>query len=1031
MEVIREDATDTAKKIRKALKKNFPSYKSSHFKVKTDKYSMGSSVTVHWEDNPARKEVEEVINQYQSAQFDGMQDLETVTGYRDPEDGKMYSGAKYISASYRVSQERDEAVREYLSKNLGMNESEMDYMQWQREYNKTIPKFDDNHNLIEDESNTHGQEKSELDMNQLIRTKVRDIAREEDYHYLYGRIILEDIFKIDTDSYSQKDLEDKYTDEFVKEMYRMIRDIEKEIKGHVEKTEDNESYKDKVNNLVEKYYRDVRQALTGEAINILGYTMNEEMKEEYNKLVDSYGKINAVEEFRKQELSVDYQIDIDELVQNVPYNQLDKNKAVEKLVEIKGGDYWYEADKEHNEIKDLKEEERQKIRKQEDEKEEKTVDIDSYRKAKFTKRDVKQVAEVIKEESKRQGVSSKQLMKKIDQQYLKETKAKDPDNFLDNVREKLREGSDEVNDIESALEEQLGGEDSASEVEKEFGSVRDVSEEVIKYLMDGEVNIVFTKANGAERHMRATRKTELFREYGDLVEGFKESNEQSNVGQEINSGTIGVVDLDIDGGGARKFVTERLKSYQPKGKDKVVVKVVAGESTDEEKEKKHFNPVQKLNTEKMIEILGKKVVRLVFEKKDGSKRAMVATRNPNIVELYVGLDNNGKRPVNRIKEEREGDIKSQIEKDYVKVLDVEKQAFRTFKPSKLVEYDEDLDIASWIEFSEKNDAWYDLAFNGKDPREFYQEGKRTGVNIGNDMSEKVSYEREQKLKIQDEQAARETLEKSSKQAEQSRNRQNQKKEKLKNVQSLVMEEVENVPAQMKMEGFYQLYNEFLKVPEKLEKDKAFNNMENELTKVQKSDERNLVILQIRNDVIFLHPLFIVNGYSGRVYADATRMKIFEDIGEEFKSDADWGSEDILEPLAKKIKTFGRGNKETKGNGKDDLRVERLISLGKENEEKFSKMGVRLFEQKVKESDVKMLGIKMGGSLYFVHPNYMLELREGKTHVIHKNEDNSQVLGYTNFLKGWIESADSEAERTAMQGLMNLIIRGIDLRKRVS
>src|SRR5699024_3239208 len=106
-------------------------------------------------------EVEEVINQYQSAQFDGMQDLQTVTGYRDPEDGKMYSGAKYISASYRVSKERDEAVREYLSKNLGIVESEMDYMQWQREYNKTIPKFDDNHNLIEDESNTHGQEKSE------------------------------------------------------------------------------------------------------------------------------------------------------------------------------------------------------------------------------------------------------------------------------------------------------------------------------------------------------------------------------------------------------------------------------------------------------------------------------------------------------------------------------------------------------------------------------------------------------------------------------------------------------------------------------------------------------------------------------------------------------------------------------------------------------------------------------------------------------------------------------------------------------
>src|SRR5699024_3629029 len=274
--------------------------------------------------------------------------------------------------------------------------------------------------------------------------------------------------------------------------------------------------------------------------------------------------------------------------------------------------------------------------------------------------------------------------------------------------------------------------------------------------------------NGDERHMRATRNTGLFKEHDDLVQGFTESNQKSNIGQEINTGTIGVVDLDIDGGGARKFVTERLKSYQPKGETKINVKVGA---KDKKEENNHYNPVQKLNTEKMIDILGKKVVRLVFEKKDGSKRAMIATRNPNIVELYVGLDNNGKRPINRIKEDRDSDIKSQIEKDYVKVLDVEKQAFRTFKPSKLVEYDEDLDIASWIEFSEKNDAWYDIAFNGKDPRDFYQEGKKTGVNIGNELSERISYEREQRDRLRDEQAARETLEKSSQHAQRSREEQ--------------------------------------------------------------------------------------------------------------------------------------------------------------------------------------------------------------------------------------------------------------------
>src|SRR5699024_6091740 len=157
---------------------------------------------------------------------------------------------------------------------------------------------------------------------------------------------------------------------------------------------------------------------------------------------------------------------------------------------------------------------------------------------------------------------------------------------------------------------------------------------------------------------------------------------------------------------------------------------------------------------------------------------------------------------------------------------------------------------------------------------------------------------------------------------------------------------------------------------------------------------------------------------GRVYADETRIKAFGDIGEEYKSDADWGSEDILEPLANKVKMLGKGNKERKETDKDEVRLERLLALGKENEEEFKKQGVQFFEQKVKNSELKLLGIKMNGKVYLVHPNYMLEVREGKTYVIHKNDENSSVSGYTNFLSGWIGSADSEAERNAMKNLTN-------------
>src|SRR5699024_12691140 len=106
-------------------------------------------------------------------------------------------------------------------------------------------------------------------------------------------------------------------------------------------------------------------------------------------------------------------------------------------------------------------------------------------------------------------------------------------------------------------------------------------------------------------------------------------------------------------------------------------------------------------------------------------------------------------------------------------------------------------------------------------------------------------------------------------------------------------------------------------------------MKLKIKKFQKSDDRCLVVISMRNDYIYLHPLFIVNGYSGRVYADETKIKAFDDIGDVYKSDADWGSEDILEPLANKVKMLGKGNKERKETDKDEVRLKRLLALGKE------------------------------------------------------------------------------------------------------
>lgn len=97
-----EDATDTAKKIRKALKVNFPGVK---FKVKTEKYSMGSAVDVYWTDGPSQTRVNAVVHPFQSVTFDGLDDSTTHHGYIDA-DGKRTYGAHYISTQHHWSPAR-------------------------------------------------------------------------------------------------------------------------------------------------------------------------------------------------------------------------------------------------------------------------------------------------------------------------------------------------------------------------------------------------------------------------------------------------------------------------------------------------------------------------------------------------------------------------------------------------------------------------------------------------------------------------------------------------------------------------------------------------------------------------------------------------------------------------------------------------------------------------------------------------------------------------------------------------------------
>jgi len=100
-------AAKTAKAIREELKQVFPEIK---FSVKSETYSMGTAVTITYEDGPTREQVYEVVNKYQYGHFNGMNDCYEMTNKRND-----IPQVKYVVISCRrMSSGVENEIIEYL-----------------------------------------------------------------------------------------------------------------------------------------------------------------------------------------------------------------------------------------------------------------------------------------------------------------------------------------------------------------------------------------------------------------------------------------------------------------------------------------------------------------------------------------------------------------------------------------------------------------------------------------------------------------------------------------------------------------------------------------------------------------------------------------------------------------------------------------------------------------------------------------------------------------------------------------------------
>jgi len=109
VDTIHEKPKDTAKRIRKALKAHFSGVK---FSVKTETYSMGSSVNVSYTDGPALDSVKAIVDHFASYKGDVDHDQEKERGYYFK--GKHYQGAKFVKTKRERSPDRKEIIKAAL-----------------------------------------------------------------------------------------------------------------------------------------------------------------------------------------------------------------------------------------------------------------------------------------------------------------------------------------------------------------------------------------------------------------------------------------------------------------------------------------------------------------------------------------------------------------------------------------------------------------------------------------------------------------------------------------------------------------------------------------------------------------------------------------------------------------------------------------------------------------------------------------------------------------------------------------------------
>lgn len=262
----------------------------------------------------------------------------------------------------------------------------------------------------------------------------------------------------------------------------------------------------------------------------------------------------------------------------------------------------------------------------------------------------------------------------------------------------------------------------------------------------------------------------------------------------------------------------------------------------------------------IVNRLKNNVVRIVFTKKDGSSRVMYATLVPELLSLYNAhgrkYGNQGTTSIPEV------DRMNSSIPDFVRVLDLEKEGFRSFKPSRLLDYDDENNVPSWIECHPDNDAWYNVVKQGEDIRRYVD---ANGMFIQSENN--LDRERREQGYIHEAQESGVLVDEDTAKAIQYIESSMDKTLKGYIYTLTSLEIPDEVQEYINGNLFYQHLGDLITslqgiATEEIEGDYAINKKPNKL-----SISGGVYAITVGTDKFYCHPYFIFNHRTGKVYLD--------------------------------------------------------------------------------------------------------------------------------------------------------------------